>query len=118
MEDKIPILQGVTPGTWVAREQFGASDKTLGWIIEHANGRIGWSSYGTARPNKGEEPPYLTGGSNARLLSKAPELAQLCADMAEAIQASNLGIANYYGCEAADVCNKLLARARKIGVIE
>ena len=43
----------------------------LGWIIEHANGRIGWSSYATAIPNEGETAPFEIGGANAALIVKA-----------------------------------------------
>jgi hypothetical protein len=63
-----------TPGPWVAHEQFSQDKKSLGWIIEHGNGRIGWSSYSTAKPNEGEVAPYPIGGANAHLIAQAPAL--------------------------------------------
>lgn len=63
-----------TPGPWIAREQRTSGGDSLGWIIEYAGGRIGWSSYATAEPNEGEGPPYAVGGANARLIAAAPDL--------------------------------------------
>lgn len=73
-----------TPGPWKAEEQFAKVGKdapphSLGWIINHSNGRIGWSSYATAVPNEGEERPFPIGAANARLIAVAPDmLAELC----------------------------------------
>ena len=63
-----------TPGPWHAKLQMSRDRRPLGWTIEHANGRIGWSSYATAHPNEGEGPPYEIGGANARLIAAAPDL--------------------------------------------
>ena len=63
-----------TQGPWVAEQQVNKSGESLGWIIEHGNGRIGWSSFATARPNQGEVSPYTQSGFNAHLIAAAPDL--------------------------------------------
>ena len=63
-----------TPGPWRASMQVSRENKPLGWIIEHNNDRIGWSSFASARTNQGEGPPYSIGGANARLICAAPDL--------------------------------------------
>lgn len=77
-EDEKAVLKPTgaqhTPGPWTASMQRSRCGKYLGWIVEHSNGRIGWSSYATAVPNEGEGPPYEIGGANARLIAAAPEL--------------------------------------------
>lgn len=63
-----------TPGPWTAERQVSREGKSLGWIVNHANGRIGWSSYATSEPNEGESAPHTQGGANAHLIAAAPEL--------------------------------------------
>jgi len=65
-----------TPGPWVAREQMSKEGRSLGWIVEHDNGRIGWSSYATAEPNDGEGPPFPVSAANARMIAASPEMAE------------------------------------------
>jgi hypothetical protein len=43
----------------------------LGWIIEHGNGRIGWSAYATADPNEGEATPFPVSEANAAFIVRA-----------------------------------------------
>lgn len=68
------VCEGATKAPWTARMQRGDGNKLLGVIIEHGNGRIGWSSYATARPNAGEETPYPIGAANGELISLAVNL--------------------------------------------
>jgi hypothetical protein len=77
-----------TPGPWSARMQVSSRGDNLGWIIEHKNGRIVWSSYSMAYPNAGEQSPYPIGGANARLIAAAPDLLAACQD---ALAAGNDG---------------------------
>jgi len=88
-----------TPGPWIAREQFSQDGKSLGWIIEHANGRIGWSSYATAEPNEGEGPPYTISAANAKLIAAATELL----DAAQKLEAAETFNANCDECEGEGV---------------
>jgi hypothetical protein len=67
-------LAAHTPGPWIAEEQKDKWGNSCGWIINHINGRIGWSSYATAIPNEGERKPYPIGAANARLIAAAPDL--------------------------------------------
>lgn len=60
-----------TPTPWTAEQQKSRAGEPLGWIINHANGRIGWSSYATAVPNEGEAVPYEIGGANAAFIVRA-----------------------------------------------
>lgn len=76
-----------TPGPWVAREQVNKDGRSLGWIVEHGNGRIGWSSYATARPNEGEAAPYPIGAANARVMAAAPDLLECLRDLLTAAEA-------------------------------
>ena len=63
-----------TPGPWFAHEQRSTRGESLGWIINHGHGRIGWSSYATAIPNEGERPPCPISTANAHLIAAAPDL--------------------------------------------
>lgn len=70
-----------TPGPWKARELITKDNRSLGWIIEHANGRIGWSDYATT--NVGEDPPFPISEANARLIASAPDLLTALKEIAE-----------------------------------
>ncbi len=72
---------GWTPGPWSALEQMSKEHESLGWIINHANGRIGWSSFATATPNKGEGPPFTQSAANAHLIAASPALAEALEDV-------------------------------------
>ena len=63
-----------TPGPWKAVQQTSPGGKSLGWIIKHKNGRIGWSDYATLDPNQGESAPHHQGEANAYVMSAAPDL--------------------------------------------
>lgn len=98
-----------TPGPWFAREQFSREKSTLGWIIDHANGRIGWSCYATATPNEREKPPYPIGAANAHLIAAAPDLYAALEGLQRRIVEANLG----HGQEdALDAAAAALAKAR------
>lgn len=70
-----------TAGPWRAHEQRHVNGKSLGWIIEHSNGRIGWSAYATTIPNAGEEAPFPISAANARLIAAAPTMAETLVQM-------------------------------------
>lgn len=70
-QQSAPVVSGHTPTPWVAVEQKSKDGYSLGWIINHSNGRIGWSSYATAEPNEGEGPPYSIGAANAAFIVRA-----------------------------------------------
>ncbi len=74
LKAKLAATEGHTDEPWVAKRQVTKNGKSLGWIIDHSNGRIGWSSYATAEPNAGECSPHTQGGINAHLIALAPEL--------------------------------------------
>ena len=63
-----------TPGPWTTNRQLSRAGGSLGWIINHDNGRIGWSDYATTNPNKGESAPHLQGEVNAILMAAAPDM--------------------------------------------
>jgi hypothetical protein len=69
-----------TAGPWFAVEQKNQFGHSLGWLIEHRNGRIGWSSYGTYEPNVPEERPYPIARANAHLMAAAPDLYAVLAE--------------------------------------
>jgi hypothetical protein len=73
------LAEAATPGPWGYRVNEGA--ETWGWILGFAPGReqaVAAIGLGTNI----EEP-------NARLIALAPDLARLCAEMAEALDASD-----------------------------
>lgn len=67
-------MSASTPGPWFAREQISKDHKSLGWVINWSNGRIGWSSFATAGAFEGETAPYPVSAANARLIAAAPAL--------------------------------------------
>lgn len=74
-----------TPGPWFAERQVSRQGESLGWIVNHANGRIGWSSYATATPNEGEGAPHAQGGANAHLIAASPELYEALKGLVEGV---------------------------------
>lgn len=76
-----------TPGPWFAEQQLHEhTGESLGWIINFDGGRIGWSSYATAKPYERESAPHPIGGANARLIAAAPELLEACQYAGEVIE--------------------------------
>lgn len=63
-----------TPGPWDARIQRGKDGRDLGWIIEHGNDRIGWSSLAYADTNREADATDPAREANARLIAAAPDL--------------------------------------------
>lgn len=104
-----------TPTPWVAREQTSKEGASLGWIIEHANGRIGWSSFANEITNEGEEAPYPTGAANAEFIIRCVNAHD---DLAAALRATTFlvkmaqGIIGAYlppdGMSQADAMNMLI----------
>ena len=68
-DDLEQLAAKATPGPWRAEQQKDRAGNSLGWVLNHSNGRIGWSWYATAVPNEGEEAPHQIGGANAHLIA-------------------------------------------------
>jgi hypothetical protein len=81
-----------TPTPWTARSQMSKDQKSFGWILEHANGRIGWSSFATAVPNEGEGAPYVIGAANAAFIVRAVNSHDM---LVEALQRLHDNLAEY-----------------------
>ena len=71
-----------TPGPWGARQQYqDRTGRPLGWIIEHAGGRIGWECTAYASTNSEAAPDDPARAANARLIAAAPDLLSALAAM-------------------------------------
>jgi hypothetical protein len=72
-----------TKGPWTAHIQRSKNQDDLGWIIEHANGRIGWASLAYADTNKEASQDDPAREANARLIAAAPDLLALVKELRE-----------------------------------
>ncbi|MEE3046621.1 MAG: hypothetical protein VX620_15335 [Pseudomonadota bacterium] len=67
-----------TPGPWKSYILRSKAGRDLGWIVEHSNGRIAWTSLAYADTNKEADKNDPAREANARLIAAAPDLLNAC----------------------------------------
>lgn len=139
MTKRVPILEGVTPGSWELRDIPSAGlqiygvlgpDKKKREMVEYnISGAVPVEIYGLASPYNilissecwvqfsSKEWDEMQ-KANGNLISKAPELAQLCAEMAEQIQSMRHNTSNTCQCDECEDVRELFYKARALGVTE